>query len=522
MHGALLKAGSVVRRATAGWRRHRRGRAPDPPRPMTKSRVARGLLAAAILGYVTLFAIWGFRNFDHYAITGFDFGIHDQAVWLLSRGHNPFITISGSNYFGDHLSWVMFFVVPFYWLFPSAKVLILFQTLALGLAAAPAFLVAREKLRSEWLAAGVSVAYLANPYLWWINYEQFHPDVFAVPLVFLAMFFAMRRRWVGFFVAVVLMLLVKEDVPLLVFGLGILVALRYNRRIGAVTSVLAAAWLFVNFYFLLPVLSGTGSLATYVSTHSERIPFGGLVGFLKTLVTRPWRIASQAFAGHRPWYYLQVFAPVAFLSFLSPWTLLLLAAPLVANGLSTFPYQYQLEHHYGTLVVPSLVIAAVFGIARASRPRLRRTLVAVLLASAMLCLWLWGPVPGARHPGFWADAPSAYTRSLDAARKLIPADAVISVEYHLDTHLEHRVDIYEFPNPWYLHQWSDRKNDGKSLPERAAQVTYILVPRNQDKVSTKVFEQLILDGEFRIAYERDGVVLLVRQAPPPTVGTSAR
>jgi uncharacterized membrane protein len=490
-----------MRRATAG-------------RPL-KRLVPRALLAATVLAYVTPFVLFGFRNFDRYTLTGFDFGIHDQAVWLLSRGHDPFITISGSNYFGDHLSWVMFLVVPLYWLFPTAKILIVLQTLALGLAAIPAFLVAREKLRSEWLAAGVGMAYLANPYLWWINHEQFHPDVFAVPLVFLAIFFAMRRRWVGFFVAVVLMLLVKEDVPLLVFGLGILVALRYHRRIGVVTSVLAALWLFANFYFLLPVLSDTGSLATYISTHSERIPFGGLRGFLKTLVTRPWKIASQAFAGHRPWYYLQVFAPVAFLSFLSPWTLLLLAAPLVANGLSTYSYQYQIEHHYGTLVVPSLVIAAVFGIAHASRPWLRRTLVGVLLASAVLCAWLWGPLPGARHPGFWAGPPSAYTRSLDAALKLIPADAVLSAEYHLVTRLAHRTEIYEFPNPWYLHQWADRRTDGKSLPERAARVTYILVPRNQDQVSTKVFERLILDGEFRIAYERDGVVLLVRQAPPP-------
>lgn len=34
-------------------------------------------------------------------------------------------------------------------------------------------------------------------------------------------------------------------------------------------------------------------------------------------------------------------------------------------------------------------------------------------------------------------------------------------------------------------------------------------------MSLKVFNQLILDGEFRIAYDRDGAVLLVRQAPAP-------
>ena len=484
-------------------------------RPIARSWLARALVAVAVLAYVTLFIRWGFRNLDRYTTTGFDLGIHDQAVWLLSRWHSPFITLSGNNYFGDHLSWIMIFLVPVYWLFPSAKVLILAQTLALGLAAGPAFLLAREKLRNEWLATGVAVAYLANPYLGWINYEQFHPDVFEVFLVFLAVFLAMRRRWVGFFIAVVLMLMVKEDVPLLVIGLGILVALRYNRRVGAATSLLAALWLFVNFRFLLPALSGTGSLANYISHHAERIPFGGLWGFLKTLVTRPWKVVSQAFGPHRPWYYLQVFAPVAFLPFLSPWTLVLLAGPLVANGLSTFAYQYHLEYHYGTLVVPSMLIAAMFGIAHASRPWLRRVLVGVLVASAVLGAWLWGPLPHTRHAGFWAGPPNAYTRSLDDAIKLIPPDAVISVEYHLDTRLEHRTEIYEFPNPWYLRQWGDGKSTGKSLPVRAASVTYVLVPRILDAVSTSVFERLVMDGEFRVAYERDGVVLLKRQAQPP-------
>jgi len=42
-----------------------------------------------------------------------------------------------------------------------------------------------------------------------------------------------------------------------------------------------------------------------------------------------------------------------------------------------------------------------------------------------------------------------------------------------------------------------------------------LVPRILDAVSTSVFERLVMDGEFRVAYERDGVVLLKRQAQPP-------
>ena len=297
--------------------------------PVRRSWVARAVLIAGIAAYLWVYMSWTLANYDNFVAIGgggYDFSIHDQGVWLLSRLHSPFLTISGTQYFADHLSFIMLLLVPLYWLFSTGKVLLVLQALALGLAAFPAFLVARQRLRSEVLAAAIAVAYLVNPYIGYTNLESFHPDVFAVPLVFLAFWFVLRRRWVPFFVSIVLMLLVKEDVPLLVMGLGIWVGIRYHRRLGLLTVVLGAVWLFVSYRFLLPFFNGAGGLATYVARHGERIPFGGIGGFVKTLVTRPWRVVGQALGPHRPWYYLQVFGPVAFLSFLSPLALVLLSA----------------------------------------------------------------------------------------------------------------------------------------------------------------------------------------------------
>ncbi len=474
------------------------------------------MLAVGIAAYLGVFLSWTLANYDGFHSWGgggYDFSIHDQGVWLLSRLHSPFLTVAGTQYFGDHLSFIMLLVVPLYWVFSTGKVLLVLQTMALGLAALPAFLVARDRLRSEWLAAGIAVGYLLNSYIGYTNLEAFHPDVFAVPLVFLAFWFVLRRRWVAFFVSIILLLLVKEDVPLLVIGLGVWVALRYQRRLGLLTSALAALWLFASFRFLLPVLSGTGSLAAYVAHHTERIPFGGLGGFLKTLFLRPWKVVKQAFGPHRPWYYLQVFGPMAFLPVLSPSTLVLLSAPLLVNGLSTFFYQYHIEYHYGTLVVPSLLVAAVFGIAHANKPWLRRTFVGLLVASALLCAWLWGPLPHTRHSPLWAHPPNPYTQSVDAAIKLIPPQAVVSTDSAFAMHLDHRLEIYDFPNPWYLRNWNSSQNNGESLPARAARVTYVLVPVSLDKVSLPVFQRLLATGEFHIVYDQAGVVLLKRRAP---------
>lgn len=475
---------------------------------------ARIVLALGICGYVAFYTVWTLNNYTNFSTFGFDLGIHDQAAWLLSKGvWNPFITISGSNYFGDHLYWIMYVLVPFYWLFHSAKVLLVFQSAALGLAAVPAFLVAREKLRSEWLACGIAWAYLLNPYVGWANIDQFHPDVFEVVLVFLAFLFILRRRWWWFFATTVVLLLVKEDVALLIFGMGIWVAVLFDRKWGFITAALSAVWFFVNFRLLLPALGGTGSLGEYVTMHANRIPFGGFTGFVRTVFTKPWRIVEAAFARDRWAYYLQVLAPTAFLPFLSPSTLLAVILPLAANGISTFYYQHSLHYHYGTLVVPGLIVAAIFGIAHGS-VKLRRIMVCLLLVCAALGLWLWGPVPGSRQHAVWASVDPAFSMSVQEAIKLIPDDAVVSVEYHLLTQIDHRVEIYEFPNPWYRLNWNNSKNDSD---QRIARVQYVLLTDFLDSTSEETFLRVQAGGDFVVIYHQDGVLLLKRAAPGPDI-----
>ena len=501
-----------MKRSAARWKTS--GRSPDvDAAPVSASRTARVLLGLGVCGYIGFYLYWSLRNYDNFGMYGFDLGIHDQAVWLLSRGHSPFVTISGNSYFGDHLSWLMFLLVPFYWIVPTAKVLLIAQSLALGLAAVPAFLVARLKLRSEWLACGIAWVYLLNPYIGWAHTEQFHPDVFEVALVFLAFLFVIRRRWRLFLIMVVLMMLIKEDVPLLVFGLGVWVAVLFNRRVGIITAAIAALWLFLNFRFLLPVLSGTDSLATYVRIHGSRIPFGGMTGFARTLATRPWKVVSTFFDANRPWYYLQVFAPLGFLPFLSPSTSAAVILPLLANGLSTFAYQHMINYHYGTLVIPALLVAAAFGIANVPR-RFRKVLVGFMLVTSVAGLWLWGPVPGSRDPEGWMDQPASYAEAVQAAIEMIPEDAVVAADYHYVPHVSHRVEVYEFPNPWYILNWNGRKTGG-SLPDRTARVEYVLVSLGMDDPSQQVYEMILESGKFDTVFDREGVILLKRSDQQP-------
>src|SRR5688500_14232547 len=78
-----------------------------------------------VLGWLTL------RQQARFGTFGFDMGIHDQGIWLLSQGERPFVTVRGLHYLGHHLNLVSVLFVPAYWLGAGPSFLYVVETLAL-------------------------------------------------------------------------------------------------------------------------------------------------------------------------------------------------------------------------------------------------------------------------------------------------------------------------------------------------------------------------------------------------------
>lgn len=463
---------------------------------------ARALVIAAAVAYVVLFSKWTLRNHDGYGTWAFDFGIYDQGLWLLSRFKEPFITIIGRNLFGDHTSFILLPLVPVYWIYPSAKVLLIAQAAALGSAAIPAFLIGREKLRSEMLAALVAVAYLLHPALAWTNFEQFHPDVFEVPLLLFAFWFMLKHRWLAFAISVGALLLVKEDVAPLVFVLGLYVAVRHDRRVGLITCAAAVAYFAVALYWILPTLNGVGTLNAW------RIPFGGPGGLIRTAFLEPGKLISYLLGDDRPWYAWQMFIPLGGLALLAPSVLVIAIFPLASNLLSTFYYQYHIQYHYGTLILPVLVVATIFAIANARSKALRNALVGLVVCASLVSAYHWGPTPLSRHTVGVADPDYPTIPHLNRAVEMVPDSAVVSAHYAYVPHLDHRERIYMFPNPWKAQYWGTFKQEGQRLPE-ADDVEYVMLPTTLDPEPKAVFDSI--RGEFETVYEAGGVTLVRRR-----------
>lgn len=465
--------------------------------------MARALVIAAVVGYVALFLHWTLDQHAGLGTLAFDIGIFDQGTWLLSRFKTPFITINGRNLFGDHTSFILLPFAVVYRVLPSIKVLLVSQTLALGLGAWPAFLIARHKLRSEMLAALVAVVYLVHPVVGWANLsEHFHPDAFEVPLVMLAFWFVLARRWTGYCVCIVALLLIKEDVAILTFSLGLYVAMYHDRRVGRITCIASAAYLVAAFWILIPAFLAAGG-----TVYKGRIPFGGPTGFLRRAFTYPGDVFSFVTTHARLWYVWQLFAPFALVALLAPSVLLIAAGPLALNLISNFGYQFDVRYHYSTLILPVLVIATIFGVASLPR-RFHQVVVGVVLAASLWSAYLWSPTPMGRvHPPI-ADRNSPMVASFHRAARLLPTDAVVSAHYRYVAQIAHREGIYSFPNPWKASYWGTFNQEGQRLPQ-ADGVDYILVPSDLDPSSKAVLDSI--RPEFETVYDQDGVLLLKRK-----------
>ena len=465
--------------------------------------MARGLVVAAVVGYVALFLHWTFEQHDGLGTQAFDIGIFDQGMWLLSRFKRPFITLNGRNLFGDHTSFILIPFAVVYTVLPSIKVLLVSQTVALALGAWPAFLIARHKLRNEMFAALFAVVYLVHPVVGWANLsEHFHPDAFEVPLVLLTFWFVLQGRWRAYGVCIVALLLIKEDVAFLTFAMGLYVARYHDRRVGRITCIASAAYLVTAFWILIPAFLGGGG-----TVYTGRIPFGGPTGFLRRAFTHPGDVFSLVTEQARLWYVWQLLAPLAFVALLAPGVLLIAAGPLVLNLVSGFAYQFDVRYHYSTLILPVLVIATIFGVASLPR-RMHSLAVGLVLAMSLWSAYLWSPTPIGRTKPFIANPDAPHVASFHRAARMLPTDAIVSAHYGYVPQISHREGIYVFPNPWRASYWGTFQREGQRLPQ-ADDVEYVMVPSQLDAEPRTVLDSI--RGEFDTVYDEGGVLLLKRR-----------
>jgi uncharacterized membrane protein len=440
----------------------------------------------------------------------FDFGIFDQGLWLLSRFETPYVTLRGLDLFADHSSYLAAPLAAVYRVWDDPRALLVLTVVVLALGAPRVYHAARGAGLRPARATALAGGYLLHPATQWQAWDNFHPEVLAIPLLLAAFVAAQRRRWWWAVGLAALVLLAKEDAALVVVPFGIYLGWRWRRRSEAVALVVAAVGAaFLNYLVLLPSLSPTGELL-YTGRYDR---FGdGLAGVAWGVLTKPGEVAGALGTWSQLEYLAAMLLPLV-LCLLAPEVLALGAPITLANMLSNHHYQHEIRWHYSAYLVAVVALAAVVGTRRlvAHRPTLDGgKLAAAIVAAALAGSLVAGPWPiGQPDPWRgWSRDPEATQRALE----LLPPDAVVSADWRVANHLAHRPRIYEFPAPFRL-PLSAWAAPGIPLPDPAEVEWVAVLPELMDSSAEVAAEvaRLRADPAFEVVVADDGLLLLHRR-----------
>jgi uncharacterized membrane protein len=400
--------------------------------------------------YAAAFAALSVLRHDSFETGRFDLGNMVQAVWSTAHGHVLQVTnLQGGQVsrLGAHVDPILVVFAPLWWLWPSPSLLLTAQAIAVALGGLPLYWLTDKHTGSERAALGLSLSYLLFPAAEWMTLNEFHPVALACPLLLFAIWYLDKVRLGLFAVFALLAVLTREEIGLVVAGLGIWYAL--GRRRWAAGGAIAAAGIGAALLAIEVVIPHFrhGAASSFFGRYDA--VGGSAGGIVHRAFTDPGKLLSVAFDHRGAHYLLDLLLPIIVLAVLAPLLLVALVPELALNLLSSVDAQKSIHFHYVAGETPILFAAAAIGLGRLGRwagTAGTAAVLATLVANyALGPIPLWRSVPG----GATLQAKSARVSRHDriAARELglIPANAVVSATNSLGAHLSARMRIFSFP-----------------------------------------------------------------------------
>ena len=330
-------------------------------------------LAAAVYCGFALAQYHTFRT-SSYDLVIFDQAVRSYAHFMpgisvikgLHNGFGPHFSL-----LGDHWSPIVASLAPLYWVYNGPQALLVAQAVLFALAIPPLWLFTRRAFgggqKATIAAYLVSVAYaLSWPIASALAFD-FHEVAFAPVLTAVAL----ERLQAGLrtaLIALAALLLVKEDMGLLVAGIGLYLAVARPRTVPrqlAVGAVLIAAGLaasLVATYLLIPAFGGRSGYYWAYTALGRDAPQAAW-----HLISHPasWRVLVTPRV--KLVTVLWLFGAFCFLPLRSP--IALATIPLLLERMlgNVFPFWWTTSFQYNAYLVIILACAAVDGAARIDR-----------------------------------------------------------------------------------------------------------------------------------------------------------
>lgn len=427
-----------------------------------------GLLVVA---YGLLFSFFTIRQHQSFGSHTFDLGIYNHLFWNNIHGKWLASTlVRGGNHVAAHFDPILILLSPIYAIHPKAETILVLQAFWLALGAVPLYLLAKRKLESPWHAVALAFVFLVFPAMHGANIYDFHSLVLAAPLLLATVaaleLGANRVYWA----MLALALLVREDVSLMVAGIGLYAIVVHRRpRLGGATIGVALLYLVLVKLFVMPdpglFMKSTNETYGYAYYYRDLMGKDGVrtSDLLASLISNPYFVIKLLGNEPKLLYFFQLFLPLLFLPFLAGRRMIVMAYGLAFLFLSSRKPVHSIHFQYSTVLYPflmamlPLVLADLRKSARvgkllANPARFTTALIAGMIVSSLALGAKFGPLlpNDSFHAGFTKFVFESNPEDKETLRWLnetlasLPRDASISVTPKLGGHATSHDKVYHF------------------------------------------------------------------------------
>ena len=498
------------------------------------------LLAAIFFTIVLLISLH--RYFVFYA--SYDHGLFNQVFWNNLHGRLFQSSLTSANSVASledgviptvrflHLAhhFVLDFLlwIPLYAVFPHPVTLIVLQVGLTTIAGLVLYALARHYLPPQ-LSLWITGSYYAAIAVISPTFANFYEQC-QIPLFTFALLLALeKQRWGWFWLCALLVLGIREDAGVVLFGVGAYLLLsRRHPWVGLAVCLISISYVTIVTSVIVPQIS-TDSSRLYLATRFNQFvdsPNPTMMQVLWGMATRPVALISSLFLpfDRRLSYLAGQWLSLAFIPALSPSAWTIAGFPLLALFLQSGRSALSLNLRYALAVVPGVFYGAVLWWSCHPHwftPRFRRIWSVCLVLSIVVTVTnnpnraLSFMVPDSIRP--WVFVPLtrqwSHADQINQVIRQIPADASVSATTYLIPHLSSRRAIIRLPR---LQIRDDR--------DQIVPIDYAVADLWQMQEYQKAFadsladlratlptlEKISTDGTYGVLDVQDGVVLMQR------------
>ncbi|PLZ96238.1 hypothetical protein CEN50_19400 [Fischerella thermalis CCMEE 5268] len=509
------------------------------------------LLAGIFFFLCLLFTLH--RYYTFYA--SFDQGIFNQVFWNNLHGRFFQSSLSSSlstnvvhagevptvyyHRLGQHFTPALLLWLPIYALFPSPATLTVLQVTLITAAGLVLYVLARQYLQPP-LAVMITASFYGANAVIGPTLSNFH-DICQIPLFVFTLLLAMEKRWWWlFWLLAVLILAVREDAGIGLFGVGVYMILSKRfPRAGVAVCILSFGYILVLTNLIMPLFSKDISQRFMLERFGQYADGeeASTIEIIWGMISNPPRLLVELFTplDRTIKYLLGQWLPLAFVPAVAPGSWMIAGFPLLKLLLGKGESVLSITIRYALTVVPGLFYGSILWWSQRQqkfKPAFRRLWIGCICLSLFFTFTsnpnrtFYFVIPDSIKPLVYVSLPQQW-QHVNQMRPLlaqIPPDASVSATTYIVPHLSSRREILRLPA-------LELRNDAQEV----IKVDYAIADlwqlqkyqaafksdRSLLKDLTPLIDQLINNSEYGIIGFEDGVILLKKAASSDTQAKAA-